>query len=209
MIINLKFKVVAIAYLLINTTNLFAGAINFLPIYQGDSKVFRTDNRGYAGLAWKIDGSLIPDLSFGFRSLRVDSNDDIQGADLNARISLKDKTFDSVRLSYVGGSRDIAGNIGVGYSITQSSFLGTAAIEGAYVRLGSDFLLSSKTFTPYLEANSLSKPNKILSKQNYSCQTGTTLTPVTRDEHGYYVNDHTYVYGGNVINSSKGLETCF
>jgi hypothetical protein len=178
---NFRLATLITVCLLIKTIDVYAGASCSscaLPVYQGDSKVFKTDNRGYAGLAWKLDGSLIPDLSFGFRSLRVDSNDNVQGGDLNARINLKDKSFDSMRLSYVGGSRDVAGNIGVGYSMKQSSFLGTAAIEGAYIRLGSDFLVSSNSFTPYLEANSLSKPNKILSKQNFGCSSG-TLQPVT------------------------------
>ncbi len=209
MIKNPKLTTLVIACLFISTANLYAGASNYLPVYQGDSKVFRTDNRGYAGLAWKLDGSVIPDLSFGFRSLRVDSNDNVQGADLNARISLKDKTFDSVRLSYVGGSRDVAGNIGVGYSVTQSSLLATVAIEGAYVKLGSDFLLSSNSFSPYIETNSLSKPNKVLGKQNYVCPSG-SLTSVTINEFGgYVVNGTDGVNGDYVINSANGLVTCF
>lgn len=69
--------------------------------------------------------------------------------------------FDSTRLVYVGGERDILGNIGIGYSNTSASFLGTAAIQGPYLRAGSDFEITNKRFVPYVELLTLDKPNKI------------------------------------------------
>ena len=123
-----------------------------------------TENRAYAGLVWtlKEKTSWIPDLTLGFRSLRVKSSDSVNGADLSARIRLDGGVaFDSTRLVYVGGERDILGNIGIGYSNTNSSFLGTAAIQGPYLRAGSDFELSNKKFVPYLELLTLDKPNKV------------------------------------------------
>lgn len=46
-----------------------------------------TENRAYAGLVWtlKEKTSWIPDLTLGFRSLRVKSSDSVNGADLSAR----------------------------------------------------------------------------------------------------------------------------
>lgn len=47
------------------------------------------------------------------------------GGDTSARIKLYDSVaFDSVVLSYVGGKKDILGNLGLGYPYTNSSFLG-------------------------------------------------------------------------------------
>jgi len=209
---RIALTILAVASLSIQSNQALAGGCACaLPVFSGDSKVTKTDYRGYAGLAWKLDGSFIPDISFGFRSLRVDSNDSVQGGDVNGRISLKDKTFDSVRLSFVGGSRDVMGNIGAGYSFTQSSLLGTAAIEGAYLRLGSDYLLSTNSFSPYLEVNSLARPNKVNSKQNFACPVGSTLHSVTEISPGNYVltGTGTYVNSPYVYDSGKGLETCY
>ena len=123
-----------------------------------------TENRAYAGLVWTLKErtSWIPDLTLGFRSLRVKSSDSVDGVDLSARIKLNGGVaFDSTRLDYVGGERDILGNIGFGYSNTNSSFLGTLAVQGPYLRVGSDYELTNKRFVPYLELLTLDKPNKV------------------------------------------------
>ena len=48
-----------------------------------------TESRVYAGLVFDLDGSdgFVPDLIVGFRSVRVKSNDNVEGADLSARAS--------------------------------------------------------------------------------------------------------------------------
>jgi len=135
------------------------------------------EHRAYVGIVFDLDGSdgFMPDLVFGLRSLHVKSNNDVEGADFSARISYgkHDKTieFDSARLVYVGGERDFMGNIGLGYSHAHSSVIGTAGLQGAYSRIGSDFEFGKNKFEPYLEINTLDKPNKV----EQSCPTGTTL----------------------------------
>ena len=213
MIKKFGLSLLAIGYFFTLIPNTFAGGCGScaLPVLQGENKAQRTDHRGYAGLAWKLDGSLIPDLSFGFRSLRVDSNDHTEGFDLNGRVSLKDKTFDSVRLSYTGGNRDIQGSLGLGYSLSQNSLLGTAAINAEYIRLGSDYLVDSNAFSPYIEANSLGKPDKVQSTQVFSCAAG-TLQPVTDLGGGNYTltnNPGPFVDASTVYHSSRGLQTCY
>lgn len=123
-----------------------------------------TENRAYAGLVWTLGekASMTPDLSLGFRSLRVKSSNSVEGGDLSIRIKLDGGiSFDSTRLSYVGGERDVMGNIGIGYSHTNSSLLGTAAVQGAYTRVGSDYEFANKKFVPYLEVLTADKPNKV------------------------------------------------
>ena len=134
-----------------------------------------TENRIYAGIVFDLDGSdgFVPDLVVGVRSLHVKSNDNAQGADLSARASFgkheKSVVFDSARLVYVGGERDVMGNIGIGYSNTHSSFIGTVAIQGPYTRIGVDYEIQKKTFEPYLEVNTLPKEDKP------GCPVGTIL----------------------------------
>ena len=126
-----------------------------------------TENRVYAGLVFDLDGSdgFVPDLVLGARSLHVKSSDNVDGADLSARISYgkheKGIMFDSARLVYVGGERDVMGNIGIGYSNTHSSFIGTAAIQGPYTRIGTDFEFGKNKFEPYLEINTLDNADNV------------------------------------------------
>jgi hypothetical protein len=70
-------------------------------------------------------------------------------------------SFDSTRLVYVGGERDLLGNIGVGYSNPNSTLLGTIAVQGSYARLGTDYELNKNKFVPYLELNTLDNPKKV------------------------------------------------
>ena len=156
----------------------FAGGGYVTPIGSSGSGSI-IDNKAYAGLVWTLNhhASYLPNLSFGFRSVKVNSNNDVDGGDLNARISFNNGlTFDSFRLVYVGGSRDIQGNLGGGYSFNKSSLLATGAVEGPYIKVGSDFMINDKSFDPYVELNSLAKPKKV-ENGTLSCPTNLFLTP--------------------------------
>ena len=134
------------------------------PSIASGGSAYRVDNRAYAGLSWGLDGAngLIPDLILGARSLNVNSSNSVNGADFNVRLRYKgDISFDSVRVSYVGGSRDFMGNAGLGYSFTNNDILGTVAAQAAYTRLGVDYLFNKGSIKPYLEGNSLYAPKQV------------------------------------------------
>lgn len=123
-----------------------------------------TENRIYSGFVWELFGEqgMIPDFVIGVRSLQVKSNDNVNGADASFRIKFKDQiSADSWRISYVGGERAVMGNVGVGYSLTQSSWLGTAAIQAPYVRVSADYLVSENKFKYFAELNTLDKPSNV------------------------------------------------
>ena len=150
-------KIVALTVLSLFSVNLYAG-LQALTVNTTNN-----EHRVYAGLVWTLKEklSLVPDATIGFRSVRVKSNDNVSGGDISARITFNNGiAFDSTRLSYVGGDRDILGNLGIGYSNTNSSILGTVAIQGPYSRIGSDFEFTNKKFVPYLELLTLDKPKK-------------------------------------------------
>lgn len=120
-----------------------------------------TENRAYAGLVWTLGGQtgLVPSVVVGARSLAVRDNDSVSGGDVSVRLNVFGGFgVDSLRLVYVGGSRDVQGNIGGGYSFVGAGVLATAAIEGPYVRVGADYAINSGRITPYAEINSLKKP---------------------------------------------------
>jgi hypothetical protein len=124
----------------------------------------KTEDRVYAGLVWtlKEKPSYTPDLILGYRSLKVKSNDNVSGGDLSIRMKLEGGvSFDSTRLVYVEGERDLLGNIGVGYSNPNSTLLGTIAVQGTYARLGTDYELNKNKFVPYLELNTLDNPKVV------------------------------------------------
>lgn len=141
----------------------------------------RTDTRAYAGLSWSLDGSngYIPDFLVGARSLNVNSYSQVSGADFNVRVRYKESfSFDSIRLAYVGGTRGLMGNAGLGYSFSGNSVLVTAAAQAAYSRLGADYSLTDNGIKPYLEANSLYMPKSVASpsQTTASCNSPYKLT---------------------------------
>ena len=104
----MKIKLLLIPILYLTGTSSYAGIpIIVAPPAPAVSKSSAdTENRVYAGLIWTLKDktSWIPDLTFGFRSLRVKSSNSVNGVDVSARIKLYDGVaFDSIVLSYVGG----------------------------------------------------------------------------------------------------------
>ena len=146
------------------------GAICTNPVI---SSSYRVDNRVYAGLVWNLDGSsgFVPDLVLGARSLNVNSSNSVSGADLNVRLTHNAAMFlDSIRLSYVGGTREVMGNAGLGYSFTGANLLGTVAAQAAYSRVGADWIFSKNAAKPYIEVNSLYAPKPV--DTSLGCPTG-------------------------------------
>ena len=169
--------------------------------------VQHTDNSIYSGLVWEFFGEsgYIPDFVIGVRSLQI--KDNVNGADANLRIKYKDKISpDSLRLSYVGGSRDIMGNVGGGYSFTYKSWLATAAIEGPYSRLSTDYLFTDRKLRFYAELNTINKPSKIVRPSvDGTCSSG-NLTNVNNGILDNNYNGDTFNVDPNQVVNGK---TCF
>ena len=125
----------------------------------------KRDNRVYAGLVWtfgKTQNTFVPDTSLGYSSLKVKSDSDVNGFDVGVRFGLSGQgiKLDSTRASYVDGDRNLMSHYGVGYSFSHSDFMATVAAQKSHLKLGADLLLSSQTLVPYIEINSLDKPDK-------------------------------------------------
>ncbi|KJV39067.1 hypothetical protein [Acinetobacter brisouii] len=123
----------------------------------------RTDNRVYAGLSWSWGNKqgLKPDYIVGFRSLHVDSDNSVQGGDINLRVKYNHGfVLGDARLAYINGKRDFVGNYGGGYSFMNRSIFGTVAGQGSYYRFGGDYYFKNHDFKPYVEINTLEKPDR-------------------------------------------------
>jgi hypothetical protein len=147
------------------------------------------------GLVWSLgqNASKKPDVLVGFQSTQVKASNKVQGADLSFRLQ-SDKNFalEGIRLSYLGGNRNAVANLGGGYSFASSSALITAAFQAPHIRGGTDYLLASQKFAPYLEINTLKRLKPTGS--NYSCPTGKTLRNV--QENFGLANVNSYLMNG-------------
>ena len=154
----------------------------------------RTDTRIYTGFVWELGGKqdLTPMFEIGVRSLTIRDNDHVEGADANLRIRYDQSiTIDSGRIAYVRGMRDFMHNLGGGYSKTDSSWFATAAIQSAYTRLGTDYLLDNRMFKFYGELNTLDTPAKVVRPTSeMTCPGGGALTSVGAD------STFSPIYGG-------------
>ncbi|MHA3050185.1 hypothetical protein [Acinetobacter sp. ANC 4641] len=149
--------------LLVGCLGIVSAGSYAVPILYKTSDSSRTDNRVYAGLIWSWGNKqgFMPDYVVGFRSLHVESDNTVQGGDINLRVKFNHGfMLDSTRLAYVDGKRDFVGNYGVGYSFINHSVLGTVAGQGSYYRFGTDFDFKNYNFKPYVEINTLEKPNR-------------------------------------------------
>lgn len=158
-----------------------ADVIYATPVISGASSHVKTENRVFAGLVWTTQEkmSAIPDLTLGVRTLRIKSTDRMNGLEVGARFHLiQGVSLESTRLSFIAGERRVLGNIGVGYSVPHSSFLGNLAVQGDHARFGTDYLLNSKKFVPFAELLTVKKPNKVHGNPGlttYVCPEGTEL----------------------------------
>lgn len=131
--------------------------------------VWQTQTRFYGGLVWSLDKkqSLVPDVTLGIRVLGVSSNNNVSGGDFSIRVGVYDKlSIDSARLLYVGGNRNVQGNAGVGYSFTNNQILGVAGAQAAFGRAGSDYQFGANKFNPFIEVNTIQRPNQVSPNQS-------------------------------------------
>lgn len=196
------------AMLVLSTQGYAAGLCTSGPcqLPTGGESGNRTDNRVYAGLSWELSGNqgLLPNIQVGFRALQVKSSDTVNGGDISLRLKLGGGLqLDSTRLVYVGGNRDVQGDLGVGYSFASSGFLGTAAIQRPYLKIGSDFMFGDHLFKPYVEINSLAKPNQV--QGGLSCGPGYSLV----NANDIWGNGSNVIASPSVTSNGKTCHTNF
>jgi hypothetical protein len=160
--------------------NAFAGLAPPPPLVITTGSAAQTQVKGYAGLVWTLGGqksALQPDAVVGVRSVKVKSDGNVNnGVDLSARFSfVNGVAFDSTRLSYVAGKRDLLANVGVGYSYVSKSYMATLAAQGDYSRVGVDYGFINGKWTPSLELLTLEKPKQVKQSTALSCPSPYTL----------------------------------
>ena len=148
-----------------------------------ESNTSANSNMGYGGVKWTLGGSLVPELVAGYRFASVTNNGATQGGDLSMSIKITGKTelndlihLGKLRAKYLNGTDYLQGEVGAGWDFANKGLFAGISAQGPFVNTGVDYDLSgkntpSKSFSPYLEFNSLgiySRPQK----------TTTTTAPV-------------------------------
>ena len=165
-----SFKILLTFFALIITSqNAIAGA--YIPPTYTWSKTSDTETTAYAGLVWTLGKEFkkTPKLTLGIRAIKKETpltavqvttfesfggtallsdgkpSTKIKGGlDFSLRFNFDNSfTTDSARLLYVDGKKDLLGNVGVGYSFTNSQPFGTLGIQADYSRIGMDVALDN------------------------------------------------------------------
>lgn len=168
-----SFKILLTFFALIITSqNAMAGGIPITTYVNTYNKTSNTETTVYAGLVWTLGKEFkkIPELTLGIRALKqetpfatssntvlVNAENVIPGKpstkikgglDFSLRFNFDNSfTTDSARLLYVDGKKDLLGNVGVGYSFTNSQPFGTLGLQADYSRIGMDVALDKGTLT--------------------------------------------------------------
>ncbi|SCK14772.1 hypothetical protein [Vogesella sp. LIG4] len=142
----------------------FAGVIPTVPATEtGDS---HTQTRAYAGLKWTLGEGPTPSLVLGLVNARTTSGGHSDGADLVLSFGLTGGIKpQALKLSYLNGSNEVQGELGLGYSFVAGKPFGGLGLRGPYATLAGDYLDSK--ILPSLTLHSLGKFDK--PQPHYSC----------------------------------------
>jgi hypothetical protein len=131
----------------------------------------RNDNSIYAGINWNFGVRNGATAVLGYRDARVKNNGNVDGWKVEATVVLSGAPigFGEVRAKYLAGSRDVQGEIGLGFSGAHEAFLIAGGVQGPYVNGNVDYLFN-KGWLGSIGVNTLNKVKK--RKESTSCPEG-------------------------------------
>jgi len=101
-----------------------------------------SDHEAFIGLNWTLGGSTTPEIEIGYQDVDVDvkSNGDVSGAGVSISYDLVTKAFDKIRVKGIDGDTHLQGELGIGYSLLGSSWIGGLSAQGNHINFGVDLL---------------------------------------------------------------------
>ena len=167
----------------------------------------RNDTTCYLGLVGSWHQNLFkdwPDLSVGCRFIKVKSNNDVSGVDINTRWTANRNEgkgiFDSAKVMAVMGDRNNMFEPGIGWSKTYNGLILPVFLQKDHIRIGADIAIKpdyrpddwknpKPNYTTQgqflaidgsFEVNTLRKPSAVVGGNGaLSCGAGQTLVPVS------------------------------
>jgi hypothetical protein len=204
-----KLTLVSILSLSMNTFALDCVSYGFcdLPISSASGANSRNDATCYIGLVGSWHQNLFkdwPDLSAGCRFIKVKSNNDVSGVDINTRWTANRNEgkgiFDSAKVMAVLGDRNNMFEPGIGWSKTYNGLILPVFLQKDHIRIGADIAIKPDyrpddwknpkpnytTQAQFLavdgsfEVNTLRKPNEVVGGNGIlSCGPLQNLFPVS------------------------------
>ena len=138
-----KQRIVMRFFIVVLSTLFITPALAGIGPLLGPVDVVDTEETGYVGLVWTLNGGIsqTPEVSVGFQSVDVEANGDIdEGYDINLRFAWNDMNLPtdySLRASSLFGDIDMITNLGLGIT-NKGNVLATAGVQGDYLRIGLD-----------------------------------------------------------------------
>ena len=200
-----------------------------LPISSALGANSRNDTTCYLGLVGSWHQNLFkdwPDLSAGCRFIKVKSNDDVSGVDINTRWTANRNEgkgiFDSAKVMAVMGDRNNMFEPGIGWSKTYNGLILPVFLQKDHMRIGADIAIKpdyrpddwknpKPNYTTQgqflaidgsFEVNTLRKPSAVVGGNGaLSCGAGQTLVPLS----DYHIDDAHGVPADLQLNG----QTCF
>lgn len=168
----------------VGTCGLSNGTFCSAPTVTGAQTTGEKDKdttQAFAGINWTFGAG--PELVVGLRALRVNQDQRVAGARLEATFPFSARTiaFDKLRLRLVGGHRKGMYELGGGYSFAGQGAVLSGALQTDHVVAGTDFALNTLQWQPFVGVNTLdrAKAPEVRQDGSLGCAAGTgTLTPV-------------------------------
>lgn len=147
------------------------------PIPATLTKQKKSDDKAFIGLQWNMGVREGASLVVGYRWAKVGPNNKARGTSLDFTYALTGAAGPGeLHLKAFDGSRDVQGELGVGYGFHAGAFLLNAGVQGPNVNLGTDYLFGMG-WQPYVGVNSIGKYKRPADLA--SCPAGYTLTGTT------------------------------
>jgi hypothetical protein len=178
-----------------------------LPISSASGANSRNDTTCYLGLVGSWHQNLFkdwPDASVGCRFIKVKSNNDVSGVDINMRLTANRSEgkgiFDSAKVMAVMGDRNNMFEPGIGWSKTYNGLILPVFLQKDHIRIGADIAIKpdyrpddwknpKPNYTTQgqflaidgsFEVNTLRKPNAVVGGNGaLSCGPFQTLLPIS------------------------------
>lgn len=112
------------------------------------------EERVVAGLQWTFGKGFIPVLVVGYRNVLIASDDDVKGIASTLTYDFIKNSFDKFKISGIYGDVDFTGELSLGYSFLENSFLAGIGGQANYINVNADYLYN-KGFDYSLQLNSI------------------------------------------------------
>lgn len=144
------------------------------PIVPTFTKAKKTKNEAYVGIQWDMMARSSVTAVLGYRSVRVDSSNNVRGGAVEATYALTGPMAGpgEFRIKGIDGDRSSQGELGIGYSAAHAAFLLNGGLQGNHVYGGVDYLFGPG-LKPYVGLNTIGSYSRV--PRSATCPPGYTV----------------------------------